>query len=107
MKVTFINSATEITVSTNTYSDDDTAFFKAGDVVDFLPFGAEDVSTTGLTIQSIIGSTVTFTAAHGIPTLGTIEPTSYSSASADHKQDAYLATAAGVLGTSDDAQEYS
>ena len=107
MKVTFINSATEITVSTNTYSDDDTAFFKAGDVVDFLPFGAEDASTTGLTIQSIVGSTVTFTAAHGIPTLGTIEPTSYSSASADHKQDAYLATAAGVLGTSDDAQEYS
>jgi len=107
MKVTFINSATEITVSTNTYSDDDTAFFKAGDVVDFLPFGAEDSSTTGLTIQSIVGSTVTFTAAHGISTLGTIEPTSYSSASADHKQDAYLATAAGVLGTSADAQEYS
>ena len=107
MKVTFVTSTTELTVSTNTFSDDDTAFFAAGDVVDFLPFGDEDNAITGLTIQSIAGSTVTFTAAHGVSTLGTLEPTIYTSASADHKQDAYLASAAGVLGSSDDAQEYA
>jgi hypothetical protein len=107
MKVTFVSSTTELTVSTNTFSDDDTAFFAAGDVVDFLPFGDEDNAITGLTIQSIAGSTVTFTAAHGVSTLGTLEPTVYTSASADHKQDAYLASSAGVLGTSDDAQEYA
>ena len=107
MKVTFVTSTTELTVSTNTFSDDDTAFFASGDVVDFLPFGDEDNAITGLTIQSIAGSTVTFTAAHGVSTLGTLEPTVYTSASADHKQDAYLASAAGVLGSSDDAQEYA
>jgi len=107
MKVTFVTSTTELTVSTNTFSDDDTSFFAAGDVVDFLPFGDEDNAVTGLTIQSIVGSLVTFTAAHGVSTLGTLEPTIYTSASADHKQDAYLASAAGVLGTSDDAQEYA
>ena len=107
MKVTFVTSTTELTVSTNTFSDDDTAFFAAGDVVDFLPFGDEDNAITGLTIQSIVGALVTFTAAHGVSTLGTLEPTVYTSASADHKQDAYLASAAGVLGSSDDAQEYA
>jgi len=105
--VTFVTSTTELTVSTNTFSDDDTAFFSAGDVVDFLPFGDEDNAITGLTIQSIVGALVTFTAAHGVSTLGTLEPTVYTSASADHKQDAYLASAAGVLGSSDDAQEYA
>ena len=44
---------------------------------------------------------------HGVSTLGTLEPTAYTSASADHKQDAYLASAAGVLGSSDKAQEYA
>jgi len=107
MKVTASPTTTTLTVSTNTFSDDDTAFFAAGDVVDFLPFGDEDNAITGLTIQSIAGSTVTFTAAHGVSTLGTLEPTVYTSASADHKQDAYLASAAGVLGSSDDAQEYA
>ena len=105
--VTFVSSSNQLTVSTNTYSDDDTAFFQAGDVVDFLPFGDEDNSTTGLTIDSISGSTLTFTAAHGISTLGTIEPTVYNNASNDHKLDAYLSTAAGILGTNDDAKEYA
>jgi len=107
MKVTFVTSTTSLTVSTNTFSSDDTSFFAVNDVVDFLPFGNEDASITGLTIQSIVGAVVTFTGAHGVSTLGTLEPTIYTSASADHKQDAYLASAAGVLGSSDQAQEYA
>lgn len=107
MKVTFVTSATSLTVSNNTYSDDDTAFFQAGDIVDFLPFGNEDLTTYhNLEIQSIVGSLVTFTAAHGIATLGTIEPSIYTSASDDHKIDAYLSNN-NILGASDEAKEYS
>ena len=107
LKVTTVTSVTQLTVSTNTFSSDDTSFFAVNDVVDFLPFGNEDGAITGLTIQSIVGAVVTFTAAHGVSTLGTLEPTTYNNASADHKQDAYLASAAGVLGSSDKAQEYA
>ena len=107
LKVTFVTSSTELTVSTNTFSSDDTSFFAVDDVVDFLPFGNEDGAITGLTIQSIVGAVVTFTAAHGVSTLGTLEPTIYTSASADHKQDAYLASAGGVLGSSDKAKDYA
>ena len=107
MKVTFVTSATSLTVSTNTYSDDDTAFFQAGDIVDFLPFGNEDLTTYyNLEIQSIVGSLVTFTAAHGIATLGTIEPSIYTSASDDHKIDAYLSNN-NILGASDEAKDYA
>ena len=106
LKVTFITSTTALTVSSNTFSDDDLSFFDVGDVVDFLPYGNEDGAITGLTIQSITGSLVTFTAAHGVSTLGTLEPTVYTSASDTHKVDAYLADN-GILGTSDEAQEYN
>ena len=106
LKVTFIASTNSMTVASSEYSTDDTAFFKAGDIVDFLPFGDEDNSTTGLEIQSIVGTTVTFTAAHGVSTLGTLEPTTYLNASDDHKADAYLSNGT-ILGTSDKAQEYA
>ena len=106
LKVTFVTSTTVLTVSTNEFSDNDTSFFSAGDVVDFLPYGNEDGAITGLTIQSIAGSLVTFTAAHGVSSLGTLEPTIYTSASESHKKDAYLASS-GILGTSDEAQEYN
>ena len=106
LKVTFVTSTTALTVSTNEFSEDDTNFFSAGDVVDFLPYGNEDGAITGLTIQSIVGSLVTFTATHGVSTLGTLEPTVYTSASDIHKIDAYLADN-GILGTSDQAQEYN
>jgi hypothetical protein len=105
--VTFVLSSNQLTISTNTYSDDDTVFFQSGDVVDFLPFGDEDNSTNGLIIDSISGSTLTFTAGHGITTLGTIEPTTYLNASSDHRIDAYLSTASGVLGTNDKSKEYA
>jgi hypothetical protein len=106
MKVTFVTSTNELTVASSEYSSDDTAFFKAGDIVDFLPFGDEDNSTTGLEIQSIVGTTITFTAAHGVSTLGTLEPTTYLNASDDHKADAYLSNGT-ILGTTDKAQEYA
>ena len=106
MKITFITSTTAVTVSTNTFSNDDTSFFQAGDNVDFLPFGDEDNGILNLKILSIVGALVTFTTAHGISTLGTIEPTSYNQASDDHKLDAYLSNV-NTLGTSDEAKEYA
>ena len=105
LNVIFVLSSNELTISTNTFSDDDTLFFNSGDVVDFLPFGDEDNAITGLTIQSIAGNTLTFTTAHSISTLGTIEPTNYTNATTNHKEDAYLSTS-GILGTSDKSKEY-
>ena len=106
LRITFVSSSISLTFDAAYYSDDDKAFFQAGDIVDFLPFGDEDNSITGLEIQSISGVVVTFTTAHGITTLGTIEPTIYTSASDDHKIDAYLSDGA-TLGTSDEAKEYA
>ena len=106
MKVTFVTATNQLTVASSEFSDDDTSFFQANDVVDFLPFGDQDNAITGLVIQSIVGTLITFTAAHGVSTLGTLEPTTYNNASADHKIDAYLSNGA-VLGTSDQAQEYA
>jgi len=106
LKVTFVTSTTALTVSTNTFSNDDLGFFGVGDYVDFLPFGNEDSSINGLKISSIAGSLVTFSSAHSVTTLGTLEPSSYAIATSNHKSDAYLASA-GTLGTSDKAQEYN
>jgi hypothetical protein len=98
-------------VSLNTYGADDLAFFAVNDVVDFLPHGDEDNATIGLTISAISASgLITFSAAHGITAgtdIGTIEPTSYTSASSAHQNDAYLADASGTLGSSTPAQEYA
>jgi hypothetical protein len=110
LNVLSVPATNQLEVSSNFYSSDDVSFFAVDDVVDFLPHGDEDNSTTGLTIQSIAGTTITFTAAHGISAgtnIGTLEPTTFSSASTDHKKDAYLANASGILGTSTEAQEYS
>jgi hypothetical protein len=111
--VTAITSTTELEVAASSYSDssvDDVSFFEAGDVVDYLPRGDEDNAITGLTIDSISGNIITFTGAHGVTvTGGTLEPTIYTSASAHHKADAYLAsnTSPPVLGSSTEAQRYS
>ena len=109
-KVTSITPTTA-TVSEDDFSDssvDDVSFFKAGDVVDYVPRGDHDNAITGLTIQSISGNTITFTGAHGIASLnGTLEPTTYANASATHQADAYLANASDKINTTVDAQEYS
>ena len=106
MKVLFVTSSNSLTVSTNTYSEDDTLFFQQGDTVDFLPFGDEDNAILGLKILTIVGDLVTFTTVHSITTLGTLEPSSFSSASDDHKIDAYLSNGS-ILGVSDKAKEYA
>ena len=81
---------------------------QVGDVVDYLPLGDHDNAITGLVIQSISGSTITFTAAHGISAAnGTLEPTTYANASTDHRQDAYLANASNVININVEAQEFS
>lgn len=112
LNVTGVPAANKLIVSLNTFSSDDLSFFSVNDVVDFLPHGDEDNSTTGLVISAIDTGTgiITFTAAHGIAAalnIGTIEPTTFNNASTSHKQDAYLANTAGILGTSTDAQEYA
>ena len=111
LDVTSVPATDQLQVSLNTYGADDLAFFAVNDVVDFLPHGDEDNATIGLTISAISASgLITFSAAHGITAgtnIGTIEPTSYSSASSAHQNDAYLADASGTLGSSTPAQEYA
>tara|TARA_Y100001973_G_scaffold106741_1_gene187027 strand:- start:1739 stop:4816 length:3078 start_codon:yes stop_codon:yes gene_type:complete len=105
------HTATTVTVDANKYSVSpatDASFFKAGDVVDYLPAGNHDNAITGLTIDSVVGHVITFTAAHGISTNGgTVEPTNFSSASTLHKIDAYLANSSDILGASTPAKELS
>ena len=104
-----VTSTTSITIASAHFSEDDASFFRAGDVVDYLPEGDEDNATIGLTIASVSGQLITFTSTHGITsTGGTIEPTTYATASSAHKADAYLASndALPVLG-SDSAQLYA
>lgn len=109
--VATIPTTTTITVYDDTFSDssvDDISFFKAGDVVDYVPTGDQDNAITGLTIDSISSNTITFTAAHNIPSAaGTIEPTVYASASTDHRNDGYLANASNVINSNVDAQTYN
>ena len=80
--------------------------FGVGDIVDAVPIGDDDGAATGLEIVSIDTATrtVTFDGAHGLtgPTLGDIVPTIYDDASEAHQALAYIADAAGKLGTDDD-----
>ena len=109
--VATIPDTTSITVYEDTFSDssvDDVSFFQAGDVVDYVPTGDQDNAITGLTIDSISGNTITFTAAHGIATAsGSIEPTIYANASDHHKSDGYLANSSNVINSNVDAQKYN
>jgi hypothetical protein len=107
--VTAVSSSTSVTISPAVFSDDDASFFKAGDVVDYLPDDNEDSAIVGLVIASVVGAVITFTTSHGISAPdGTIEPTTYTNASTTHRADAYLASndAVPVLG-SDSAQLYA
>lgn len=112
--VSSIVDTTSVLISANDFTDAATAydadFFAVGDVVDYLPEGNEDNAITGLVISAISETAIIFTSAHGITTAGgTLEPTTYNSASAHHKADAYLASNASppLLGSSTEAQEYS
>ena len=104
-------TSTTVTVAESTYSGasvTDASFFAVGDVVDYVPQADHDSAITGLTISQIVGNVLTFTAAHGISsTLGTIEPTTYANASADHRLDAYLANDSDIIDSNVDAQEFS
>jgi hypothetical protein len=102
------NTATVAADDFSGSSVDDVSFFEVGDVVDYLPRGNHDGAIAGLTINSITGNTIEFTANHGISSLnGTLEPTTYANASANHRSDAYLANASDIINTTVDAQEYS
>ena len=117
--VTATPSTTTVTIDQDTFSNSnalgvdvkDSDFFKAGDVVDYLPPGNQDGSITGLTISSIVDNgttaTITFTASHGISTLnGTLEPTIFTSANADQKIDAYIADSQGIIASTEKGKEY-
>ena len=78
------------------------------DVVDYVPLGDHDNAITGLTIQSINGNDITFASAHGISTSdGTLESTTFNSASTVHKTNAYLANSSDLINNTTEAQEYS
>jgi hypothetical protein len=109
--VATIPTTTTVTVNTDDYSEsgiDDVSFFRAGDLVDYLPVGDHDSGTLGLEIESISGNTITFTAVHNLTvTGGTLEPTTYANASAAHRLDAYLANSSDVINSNIEAQEFS
>lgn len=111
VQATSLGDAVSMNIALNTYSPTsttDSAYFKAGDRVDYLPTGNEDAGVIGLTIQTITTTKITFTSPHGVASVdGTIEPTTYTNADPDHKQDGYISTAAGVLGVADESKEYS
>ena len=103
-----IPNVQQVEVSASYFGADDISAFSKNDVVDFLPVYDEDSAITGLVISAITGQTITFTAPHGITTLGTIESTTYASATGDLKLDGYLAsTASPPLINSTKAQVYS
>jgi len=107
-EVEVIDTTTSVTVLNDIYSTADDTFFKVGDVVDYVPKGDHDNAITGLEIQAISGTFITFTAVHGITsTGGTLEPTTYSNASARHQADAYLANSNDIIDTTVEAQEFS
>ncbi len=109
--VATVPDTTSVTVNTNDFSNssiDDVSFFNVGDVVDYVPNGAQDAAITGLTIISLAGNTITFSGAHSISSAGgTLEPTTYANASNTHKADAYLADNSDLLNSTDTAKEYS
>lgn len=106
--VATIPTTTSITINTNDFSTNDAVFFSSGDVVDYVPKGDQDNQITGLTIDTVVGSTITFTAVHNIPSAaGTIEPTTYGNASNDHRLDGYLANSSNVINSTVDAQKFS
>jgi len=104
-------TSTTVTLAEDTYSGvsvTDASFFAVGDVVDYVPQANHDSAITGLTISQIVGNVLTFSAAHGISSVaGTIEPTTYANASADHRLDAYLANDSDIIDSNVDAQEFS
>lgn len=106
--VATIPTVTSITIDTADFSTNDALFFSSGDVVDYVPTGDQDNAIIGLTIDTVVGSTITFTAIHGIPSAaGTIEPTTYANASNDHRLDGYLANSSNVINSNIEAQIYS
>ena len=112
MKIASVTNATTIEVEANEYTTtaqgQDSDFFKAGDVVQHIPRGNQDAAGSQLTIDSVSGTTITFTAAHSISSGGgTIEPATYSAASSIHKEDAYLANTSDIINVTTDAQEFN
>jgi len=108
--VTVVVNSTTITVSTSDFSTSDISHFNVGDIVDYLPTGDQDNAITGLEIDSISGNNITFTSSHGITLtadLGTIEPTTYASASAINQNDAYLANSSDIINSTIEAMEYN
>lgn len=109
-EVESIDSATQVTIFEDLYSSDisDHTYFKAGDIVDYVPLGDHDNAIIGLEIQSIVGTFITFTSAHGITAIGgTLEPTTYANASTDHQNDAYLANSSDIINSNIDAMEFN
>ena len=104
-----------VELSANVYSEydqlgnstQDASWFSAGDKVLYYPI-ANQANTTQLTIDSISGNQLTFTANHGITgTGGIITPDVAGNATSTQLEQAYMANAStGLLNGSLQPQEY-
>jgi hypothetical protein len=85
---TVINTTT-IEIISDLYSDNDISFFKVGDVVSIYTMGASDTRRVR-TISAISGNQITFTSTHGSSAGDVIQPSTYTTASLEHKSRAYI-----------------
>jgi hypothetical protein len=85
---TVINTTT-VEIISDLYSDSDISFFKAGDVVSIYTMGASDTRRVR-TISAISGNQIVFTSSHGSSAGDVIQPSTYTTASPEHKLRAYI-----------------
>jgi len=109
-RASYLPTSTLISFSNNTYSDvadglKDIEYFSEGDIVRLVPPGDFD-SATVRTIDTISGSSVTFTEPHGQTTGSSLAGLSmrsveWNEASTDHKRYVFMCDADGKLGAID------
>jgi hypothetical protein len=88
-RIDTIIDATTVEIISGLYSDSDISFFKAGDVVSIYTMGASDTRRVR-TISAISGNQITFTSSHGSSAGDVIQPSTYTTASPEHKLRAYI-----------------
>jgi len=88
-RIDTVIDATTIEIISDLYSDSDISFFKAGDVVSIYTMGASDTRRVR-TISAISGNQIVFTSSHGSSAGDVIQPSTYTTASPEHKLRAYI-----------------
>lgn len=88
-RIDTVIDATTVEIISDLYSENDISFFKAGDVVSIYTMGASDTRRVR-TISAISGNQITFTSSHGSSAGDVIQPSTYTTASPEHKLKAYI-----------------